>query len=44
MLEQAGGLNGDIRWFNIILGVFLIFLELWMDIVELLLYDYINFF
>ena len=44
MLEQTGGLNGDIRWFNIILGVFLIFLELWIDIVELLLYDYINFF
>ena len=25
MLEQAGGLHGDIRWFNIMLGVFLIF-------------------
>ena len=25
MLEQAGGLHGDISWFNIILGVFLIF-------------------
>ena len=25
LLEQAGGLHGNIRWFNIILGVFLIF-------------------
>ena len=43
VLEQAGGLHGIIRWFKLILGVFLFLANMndyaWLDVMNSILLD-----